>query len=134
MRRVSFSSCSVTNARSIFVLGDRLAVNLLAQTPIGTSQGILSTIERLSRRPSTMFPDHDNPSTAAAAAPAQDSESEKAKNEGNPAHNGASEVVADVKAAKDDTTAAPVAQAAGDPRTEHAAAPTTEAAGAQSHA
>src|SRR5258708_4592257 len=42
-RRVSFSGCSVFNARSIFALGDRSAVNLLAQTPIGPSQGILST-------------------------------------------------------------------------------------------
>ncbi len=35
-----------------------------------------------------MFPDHDNPSTAAAAAPAQDSESEKAKNEEKPGNTG----------------------------------------------
>jgi small subunit ribosomal protein S1 len=79
-----------------------------------------------------MFPDHDNPSTAAAAAPAQDSESEKAKNEGNPAHNGASEVVADVKAAKDEATAAPVAQADGDPRPENAAVANAQASGAES--
>jgi small subunit ribosomal protein S1 len=80
-----------------------------------------------------MFPDHDNPSTAAAAAPAQDSESEKAKNEGNPAHNGASEVVADVKAAKDEATAAPVAQADGDPRMENAATQSPQGAGTESH-
>src|SRR6266851_9580794 len=42
-RRVSFRRCSVFDARSIFVLGDRAAVNLLAQTPTGPSQGILST-------------------------------------------------------------------------------------------
>jgi small subunit ribosomal protein S1 len=74
-----------------------------------------------------MFPDHDNPSTAAAAAPAQDSESEKAKNDGNPASAGASGVVADVKAAKDEATGAPVAQADGDPRPENAAAPSPQA-------
>ena len=51
-----------------------------------------------------MFSDHDNPSTAAAAAPAQDAESEKAKatNGGNPASAGASEVVAEVNAAKEE--------------------------------
>src|SRR5258707_1654098 len=79
-----------------------------------------------------MFPDHDNPSTAAAAAPAQDSESEKAKNEEKPGNTGGSEVVADVKAAKDEATAAPVAQADGDPRPEHAAPPAPQAAAAES--
>src|SRR5712675_291073 len=79
-----------------------------------------------------MFPDHDNPSTAAAAAPAQDSESEKAKNEEKPGNTGGSEVVADVKAAKDEATAAPVAQADGDPRPENAAAPAPQAAAAES--
>src|SRR5436309_14068311 len=74
-----------------------------------------------------MFPDHDNPSTAAAAAPAQESESEKAKNQENPAQNGASEVVADVKAAKDEAIATPIAQGDGDPRPENAAAPTQQA-------
>src|SRR5712671_4919878 len=82
-----------------------------------------------------MFPDHDNPSTAAAAAPAQDSESEKAKNEEKPGNTGGSEVVADVKAAKDEATAAPVAQADGDPRPENAAAPVdAEAAAAAEEA
>ena len=79
-----------------------------------------------------MFPDHDNPSTAAAAAPAQDSESEKAKNEEKPGNTGSSEVVADVKAAKDEATAAPVAQADGDPRPENAATPAPQAAAAES--
>ena len=79
-----------------------------------------------------MFPDHDNPSTAAAAAPAQDSESEKAKNEEKPGNTGGSEVVADVKAAKDEATAAPVAQADGDPRPENAAPPAPQAAAAES--
>src|SRR5712675_1484465 len=79
-----------------------------------------------------MFPDHDNPSTAAAAAPAQDSESEKAKNEEKPSNTGGSEVVADVKAAKDEATAAPVAQADGDPRPENAATPAPQAAAAES--
>jgi small subunit ribosomal protein S1 len=79
-----------------------------------------------------MFPDHDNPSTAAAAAPAQDSESEKAKNEDNPGNTGSSEVVADAKAAKDEATAGPVAQADGDPRPENAAAPASQAAAAES--
>src|SRR5712675_1105239 len=83
-----------------------------------------------------MFPDHDNPSTAAAAAPAQDSESEKAKNEEKPGNTGGSEVVADVKAAKDEATAAPVAQADGDPRPEAPAAqiPGTESHPAEAHA
>jgi len=79
-----------------------------------------------------MSADHDNPSTAAAAAPAQDSESEKAKNDGNPANAGASEVVADVNAAKEEATAAPVAQADGDPRPESAAAPTLQASAQES--
>src|SRR5258705_12562089 len=78
-----------------------------------------------------MFPDHDNPSTAAAAAPAQDSESEKAKNEEKPCNTGGSEVVADVKAAKDEATAAPGAQAGGDPRPENAAQPAPQAAAAE---
>src|SRR5258708_5847395 len=44
--------------------------------------------EAISRRPSTMFPDHDNPTSAAAAPTAQNAESEKAKamNDGNPAN------------------------------------------------
>src|SRR6266850_1882132 len=79
-----------------------------------------------------MFPDHDNPSTAAAAAPAQDSESEKAKNEEKPGNTGGSEVVADVKAAKDEATAAPVAQADGDPRPENAATPAPQVAAQES--
>src|SRR5258708_40084889 len=87
--------------------------------------------EVISRRPSTIFPDHDNPSTAAAAAPAQDSESENAKNEEKPGNMGGSEVVADVKAAKDEATAAPVAQADGDPRPENAAPPAPQTAAAE---
>ena len=79
-----------------------------------------------------MFPDHDNPSTAAAAAPAHDSESERAKNDGNPAKTGASEIVADVQAAKDEATAAPVAQADGDPRPENAAEPGPQSAAQES--
>ena len=77
-----------------------------------------------------MFPDHDNPSHAAAAAPAQDSENEKAKND-TPANSGASEVIADVNAAREEATAAPVAQADGDSRPEHAPAPAN--AGAEGH-
>jgi small subunit ribosomal protein S1 len=76
-----------------------------------------------------MFPDHDHPSSAVAAAPAQESQSEKAKNDGDPAQHGASEAVAEVNAAKEDATSAPVAQADGDPRPEHAAAPTPQAEG-----
>jgi small subunit ribosomal protein S1 len=79
-----------------------------------------------------MFADHDNPSTAAAAAPAQDSDTEKAKHEENPANTGASEVTADVAAAKEEATAAPVAQADGDPRPENAA-PAAQAGTQQSH-
>src|SRR6202163_2899025 len=69
-----------------------------------------------------MFPDHDNPSTAAAAAPAADSETEKGKPpaDGNSAHGdaAASETVAAVSAAKEEATAAPVPQADGDSRAE----------------
>jgi small subunit ribosomal protein S1 len=79
-----------------------------------------------------MFPDHDNPSTAAAAAPAQDSESENAKNDGDPA-NAASDGVAEVSAAKEEVTAAPVAQADSDSRTEHAAAPTPQGEAQETH-
>jgi small subunit ribosomal protein S1 len=76
-----------------------------------------------------MFPDHDNPSTAAAAAPAQDAESEKPKatNDGNPAKAGASEVVAEVNAATEEATAAPVPQADGDSRPAQAATPAAQA-------
>jgi small subunit ribosomal protein S1 len=67
-----------------------------------------------------MFPDHDNPSTAAAAAPAADSETEKTKgpSDGNAAHGdaAASETVAAVNAAKEEATSAPVPQADGDSR------------------
>jgi small subunit ribosomal protein S1 len=74
-----------------------------------------------------MSADHDNPSTAAAAAPAQDSESEKEKNGGTSENAGASEVVAEVNAAKEEATAAPVAQADGDPRPS-SASPTPQTA------
>ena len=80
-----------------------------------------------------MFPDHDNPSTAAAAAPAQDSETENEKNDGNPANAGASEVVAEVNAAKDEATAGPVPQADGDARLKDAAAPAPQAVAQESH-
>jgi small subunit ribosomal protein S1 len=82
-----------------------------------------------------MFPDHDNQSTAAAAAPAQDAESEKTKatNDGNPASGGASEVVADVNAAGEEATATPVPQADGDSRPEAAATPAAPAAAEESH-
>jgi small subunit ribosomal protein S1 len=80
-----------------------------------------------------MFPDHDNPSTAAAAAPAQDSESENAKNEGNPANAGAGEVVAEVNAAKEEG-AAPVPRGDGGSRPEHTSAPTPQAEVQQTHA
>jgi small subunit ribosomal protein S1 len=80
-----------------------------------------------------MFPDHDNPSSAAAAASAQDSESEKAKNDGNPSNAAASEVVAEVNAAREEATAAPVPQADGDPRPEHAAAPAPQAEAQETH-
>src|SRR5260370_13659018 len=39
--------------------------------------------EVISRRPSTMFPDHYNPSTASAAAPPQDSATENGKKDRN---------------------------------------------------
>ena len=80
-----------------------------------------------------MFPDHDNPSTAAAAAPAQDSETENEKNDGNPANAGASEVLAEVNAAKDEATAGPVPQADGDARLKDAAAPVPQAVAQESH-
>jgi small subunit ribosomal protein S1 len=80
-----------------------------------------------------MFPDHDNPSTAAAAAPAADSETEKGKgpSDGNAARgdDAPSETVAAVNAAKEEATAAPVPQADGDSRPEQAANP----AGQEAH-
>jgi small subunit ribosomal protein S1 len=81
-----------------------------------------------------MFSDHDNPSTAAAAAPAQDSEKEAPKT-ANEAQGGASEIEATVNAAKEEATAAPVAQADGDPRPEQATAPaaTVASGGAEDH-
>ena len=74
-----------------------------------------------------MFSDHDNPSTAAAAAPAQDSEKEAPKTVSE-TPVGASETGGTVNAAKDEATAAPVAQADGDPRPEQATAPAAPAA------
>jgi small subunit ribosomal protein S1 len=81
-----------------------------------------------------MFSDHDNPSTAAAAAPAQDSEKEAPKT-GNEAHGGTTETEATVNAAKEEAKAAPVAQADGDPRPEQATAPaaTVASGGAEAH-
>jgi small subunit ribosomal protein S1 len=73
-----------------------------------------------------MFADHDNPSTAAAAAPAQNSELESAKNDGNPANADSGEVVAEVDTVKQEV-AAPVPQADGDLSLEHAAAQTPQA-------
>jgi small subunit ribosomal protein S1 len=79
-----------------------------------------------------MFPDHDSPSTAAAAAPAADSETEKSKaaGDGNAAHEdaAASETEASVNAAKEEATAAPVPQADGDSRPEQPADRTEKAA------
>jgi small subunit ribosomal protein S1 len=82
-----------------------------------------------------MFSDHDNPSTAAATAPAQNGETEKAKasNDGNPTEAGASEVVAEVNAAREEATAVPVPQADGDSRPEHASAAAPEAQGQEGH-
>jgi small subunit ribosomal protein S1 len=71
-----------------------------------------------------MFSDHDNPSTAAAAAPAQDSEKEAPKT-GNEA-----------PAAKQEATITPVVQADGDPRpaeTTTPAAPAGPGSGTESH-
>jgi small subunit ribosomal protein S1 len=80
-----------------------------------------------------MFPDHDNPSTAAAAAPAQDSETENAKDDGNPADAGTSEVVTEANAAKEEAAAAPVLQE-GEARPESAAAPAPQAVAQEAHA
>jgi small subunit ribosomal protein S1 len=70
-----------------------------------------------------MFADHDNPSTAAAAAPAQDAETEKAKvpGDGNAAHPEAA--AAAVNAAKEEATSTPVPQGDGEARPERAATP-----------
>ena len=69
-----------------------------------------------------MFSDHDNPSTAAAAAPAHESEKEAPKTASEtPA--APSETEPAVDAAKAEATAASVAQADGDPRPEQATAP-----------
>jgi small subunit ribosomal protein S1 len=80
-----------------------------------------------------MFSDHDNPSAAAAAAPAQDSEKETPKT-GNEAQAGSTETEAAVNAAKEEATAAPVAQADGDPRPEATtAAGESATGGAEAH-
>src|SRR5580693_2471766 len=118
-RRVSFWCCSAPrNARSI-VPNDRSAVNLLVETPVREFSrnlidclrypGIagLDRIEVIFRRPTTMLPDHDSQSSAAAAAPAADSE---------PAPNSATEDVNSAQAsaaepAAPDGAPAPVAQA-----------------------
>ncbi len=83
-----------------------------------------------------MFSDHDNPSTAAAAAPAQDSEKETPKT-GSEAQAGSAEPETTASAAQEEATAAPVTQADGDPRPEQATAPAasgTESHGAEAHA
>jgi len=74
-----------------------------------------------------MFSDHDNPSSAAAAAPAQDSEKEAPKTTPE-SSAGAGETEATVNAAKEEATAAPVAQADGDPRPEQSTTPAAQAA------
>src|SRR5580704_2992176 len=74
-----------------------------------------------------MFSDHDNPSSAAAAAPAQDSEKEAPKTTPE-SSAGASETEATVNAAKEQATAAPVAQADGDPRPEQSTTPAAQTA------
>jgi small subunit ribosomal protein S1 len=74
-----------------------------------------------------MFSDHDNPSSAAAAAPAQDSEKEAPKTTPE-SSAGASETEATVSAAKEEATAAPVAQADGDPRPEQSTTPAAQTA------
>jgi small subunit ribosomal protein S1 len=88
-----------------------------------------------------MFPDHDNPSSATAAAPAQETETPQTS-AANPAHTAqeisaqataggtapearASDTPATVSAAKEETTAAPVPQADGDARAENTAAAVT---------
>jgi small subunit ribosomal protein S1 len=81
-----------------------------------------------------MFSDNDN--TAAAAAPAHDSEKEKSASEVPQAEaqaGSASETEASVNAATQEATAAPVAQADGDPRPEQATAATAQAAEAAHH-
>jgi len=79
-----------------------------------------------------MFSDHDNPSSAAAAAPAQDSEKEAPKTTPE-SSAGASETEATINAAKEQATAAPVAQADGDPRPEQAASPLPQAETQEAH-
>jgi small subunit ribosomal protein S1 len=79
-----------------------------------------------------MFSDHDNPSSAAAAAPAQDSEKEAPK--ATPESSaGASETEATVNSAKEEASAAPVAQADGDPRPEQATTPAAETHAPEAH-
>src|SRR5579862_7908722 len=72
-----------------------------------------------------MFSDNDNP-TSAAAAPAHEPEKDQASE--SQAHTEAPASPATVEAAAHEATSAPVAQADGDPRPEHAAAPATPAA------
>jgi small subunit ribosomal protein S1 len=78
-----------------------------------------------------MFSDHDNPPTAAAAAPAPESENETTK-AANEAGAAPTETQGSVEAAKHEADAAPVAQADGDPRPEQATAPAAPAT--QAHA
>src|SRR5580693_12091 len=107
-RRVSFWGCSAPrNARSI-VPNDRSAVNLLVETPVWEFARTLidclrypgfagvDRIEVIFRRPTTMLPDHDNQSSAAAAAPTADSEptQNSTPEEVNPAEASAPEPVA----------------------------------------
>jgi small subunit ribosomal protein S1 len=79
-----------------------------------------------------MFSDHDNPSTAAAAAPAQESEKENPKT-ANQAQGAPAETEATVSAAKEQATVAPAAQADGDPRPEQATAPAAPASADTAH-
>jgi small subunit ribosomal protein S1 len=74
-----------------------------------------------------MFSDHDNPSSAAAAAPAQNSEKEAPKTTPE-SSAGASEPEATVNAAKEEATAAPAAHADGDPRPEQSTTPAAQTA------
>jgi small subunit ribosomal protein S1 len=82
-----------------------------------------------------MFSDHDNPSSSAAAAPAQEPQKTVTPGENEAPANQAEahETVAAVNAAKEEATAAPVPQADGDPRAEQDAGTAATATTASAH-
>jgi len=83
-----------------------------------------------------MFSDHDNPSSSAAAAPAQESDKTQtpAANEAQAVNAEANETAAAANTAKEEATAPPVPHADGVPRPEQATAAAAPAGGQEAHA